>query len=414
MPSSKKKILFLVNGFPSHDNPSMCVFNLRAAEQLSKFVEVKVFVVHTWRPFKRLEDEHKYANYNVQHIYFPGVPFSHPRIPLSNIRLIYLLSTIFGLKTVYRQAPKKMDDYWLIHSVSADLPAFIAARWGRRYAVPHVTQIVGSDINVMLPMTHNIPGIRGWEESLSGVIANSQNIGSIFSKYYPNVQPVSVIYRGTDLCNYNPIVPSCELKNGYRGVRFLYLGGFPQSRGDSTANKKGGYTLVSAWHIYEKSFIDMDASLLLGGPATPNERLQLWQESLIDPSRVHILGSVKPADVPSIMRAVDAILIPSHNEGLPNVGMEAFACGRPVLGSNVGGIPELVRDGKEGMIVPVGDVDAWGKMLIWAASNRETLIYMGKSARHRAEKLFNSANYGKNLFEFYKRIVPFRKSEDLC
>ncbi len=405
MPSSKKKILFLVNGFPSHDNPSRCIFNLRAVKQLLEFVEVDVFVVHAWHPFRRLKGNNQYANCTLQHLYIPGVPFAHPSIPLSNTRFIYSLSTICSLKTVYRQAPKKIDDYWLIHSVSANLPAFIAAQWSKRFGVPHVTQLIGSDVNVMLPMIHNMRWIRGWEKSLCGVIADSQNIGSVFSKYYPNVRPVHVIYRGTDLCTYNPIGPSYEFKNAYRGVRFLYLGGFPQSRGDPTANKKGGYTLISAWRRYEKSFIDMDASLLLGGPETPNARLQFWQDSLIDPSRVHILGSVKPEDVPSIMRAADTILIPSPNEGLPNVGMEALACGKPVFGNDVGGIPELVRDNKVGILVSPNDIDAWGKALIKVASDKTTLVNMGKFARLQAENVFNSENYGQNIFEFYKEIV---------
>lgn len=403
MSSSKKKILFLANGFPRYDNPSRCVFNLRAVEQLSEFVEVKVLVIRAWRPFGRLKGAYRYANCNVQNLYLPVVPFAQPRIPLSNTRFMYFLSTIFSLKTVYRQAPKKIDDYWLIHSVSASLPAFIGALWSRRYGVPHVTQLIGSDVNVLLPKIYNMPRIKGWEKKISGVIANSRRLGVTFSKYYPNVRPIRVIYRGTDLDNFNPTGPSYKLKNAYKGVRFLYMGGFPQ---DTNANKKGGCTLMSAWHRYEKLLIYRDASLLLGGPCTPNSQLLSWRESLIDSNRVHILGVVEPSDVPLVMRAVDAILIPSLNEGMPNVGMEAIACGRPVLGSNVGGMPELVRDGLEGMLVDATDIDVWGKTLIWAASNREALINMGESARHRAIELFDSTSYGKCLYEFYKEIVP--------
>lgn len=64
-----------------------------------------------------------------------------------------------------------------------------------------------------------------------------------------------------------------------------------------------------------------------------------------------------------MIRACDVVVLPSLNEGLPNLAIEAQACGRPVLGTNAGGIPEAVLDGKTGIIVQKGDRDALSKGL---------------------------------------------------
>ena len=61
-------------------------------------------------------------------------------------------------------------------------------------------------------------------------------------------------------------------------------------------------------------------------------------------------------DVPEILRALNVLAIPStRHEGVPQIGLQALACGTAVVGSDVGGIPEIVREGETGRIFPVND-----------------------------------------------------------
>jgi glycosyltransferase involved in cell wall biosynthesis len=61
-------------------------------------------------------------------------------------------------------------------------------------------------------------------------------------------------------------------------------------------------------------------------------------------SAISWLGWKSPGDVAGIVAAADLLCLPSHMEGVPNAALEAFACGRPVVGTRVGGIPEVITD----------------------------------------------------------------------
>ena len=74
--------------------------------------------------------------------------------------------------------------------------------------------------------------------------------------------------------------------------------------------------------------------------------------------RVRFLGAGTREDVIGLFRGVDAALLTSAWENLPHTLLEALAVGTPVIATAVGGVPEVVHDGENGLLVPAGDVDA--------------------------------------------------------
>ncbi|MFH1071698.1 MAG: glycosyltransferase, partial [Candidatus Glassbacteria bacterium] len=73
--------------------------------------------------------------------------------------------------------------------------------------------------------------------------------------------------------------------------------------------------------------------------------------------KILFTGALPPEEIPALMRAADVFCLPSWREGWPNTVVEALACGLPVVATGVGGIPEMIREGENGLLVPLRD--AW-------------------------------------------------------
>lgn len=116
--------------------------------------------------------------------------------------------------------------------------------------------------------------------------------------------------------------------------------------------------------------------------------------------RLHLLGY--RSDVPDLLAAADVFVMPSLSEGMPMAMIEAMLAGKPIVASNVGGIPELIDTTEVGLLVPPRDVEALAHGLarvIHDASLREGL---GEAARARALEHFSASAMAERYLELYR------------
>ena len=123
-------------------------------------------------------------------------------------------------------------------------------------------------------------------------------------------------------------------------------------------------------------------------------------------SHFHFLGF--RADAPALIPAFDIVAVPSHVEPLGNATLEAMAVGVPVVGSRVGGIPEMVVDGETGRLVPPRDPVALAGAIGDLLADGDTRARFGHAARLRAESAFSLATHASRLQALYDEVLGRR------
>ena len=89
------------------------------------------------------------------------------------------------------------------------------------------------------------------------------------------------------------------------------------------------------------------------------------------------------------MRGLDMFVLPSLGEGIANTILEAMACGLAVVATDVGGNPELVQHGFNGLLVPAADPQALADAIVKLADDADLRLAMGKAGRQMAEQRFS-------------------------
>ncbi|UCE65065.1 MAG: N-acetyl-alpha-D-glucosaminyl L-malate synthase BshA [Candidatus Zixiibacteriota bacterium] len=142
--------------------------------------------------------------------------------------------------------------------------------------------------------------------------------------------------------------------------------------------------------------------ILVGdGPEAPNA-LSL-ADSLGLKDRVTFLGAQDMVE--SVLCKADLFLLPSASEAFGLAALEAMACGVPVVGSIVGGLPELVKNGDVGYLEPVGDVGAMARRSLEILTDGELHRKMSKRAREITVKKFTTEKVVGQYKEFYRKVL---------
>ena len=162
-----------------------------------------------------------------------------------------------------------------------------------------------------------------------------------------------------------------------RPLRFLFLG--------FLSLRKGLPLLLEAW---EKAGL-RDAELVLAGGIRPEHRHFLPQDNT-----VRYAGFVPRSALPSFLAQNDVNVLPSYSEGFAISLIEAMAAGLPIVATDHTGAPDIVSTGRDGFLMPVGDVEALVERLRWFAANREKIPAMSAAAKRKSEE-FTWKRYGE-------------------
>lgn len=148
------------------------------------------------------------------------------------------------------------------------------------------------------------------------------------------------------------------------------------------------------------------AELWVAGGGNRQEAFEIMAKKLGIAPRVRFFGQVDHSKIPSMMREANVIVVPSlKSEGAPTVIVEAMASGRPVIGTNVGGIPDLIQHGQTGAVVAPHDDGQLAKFIIEYLSNPELAARLGSQGRKQAEQHYAWSTVGKRYEEIFESCL---------
>lgn len=143
--------------------------------------------------------------------------------------------------------------------------------------------------------------------------------------------------------------------------------------------------------------------IALAGEGPLRDELQSTVRRLQLDGDVRFLG--ERSDARELMQAADFVVLPSRDEGLSNVVLEAMAAGRPVLATRVGGNPELVEDGATGILFDSGDAAALADALRRLAADPDLREHMGEAARARIGDRYSPSVLARDTLAVYRACL---------
>ena len=167
---------------------------------------------------------------------------------------------------------------------------------------------------------------------------------------------------------------------------------------------KGVETLVRAQEILSQR--DLQVRVLLAGAPDPSNPASIPEETLARWRRregLVLLGHVE--DVRTVWEQAHVAVLPSRREGLPKSLLEAAACGRPLIATDVPGCREIARHGTNGLLVPSDAPTALADAIERLMKDRELRLRLGSDARRIAVNEFSSARVAHDIVALYARLL---------
>ena len=341
--SSKRSLLIITNLYPVPWAPNRASFNRQQFALLAKEMPVNLIVLVGWLEWLK---HRKACKQDTSVNYCPY--FYLPKIGRRLVPFFQYLSLAFFIPWIKKQKPSTLLAAWAFPDAVA------VSMLNKHLKLPLLVKVHGTDINENIQFSARIKLIRRWLSHSKMIFCASKDLVSkLIGIGIPKAQ-VQVNYNGVNSEVFYPENKVITRKKSAK-VKLIFVG--------SIIKTKGIVELIEALPLVKAKYAEVELIVLGEGNlrATLNEKAMQLGVS----ENVIFKGSLPLNDVATYIRQADLLILPSYREGVPNVLLESFASGTPVVATRVGGIPEVVND-EVGVLVEKAQVKELGEAILKA------------------------------------------------
>ncbi|MFC1735699.1 glycosyltransferase [Candidatus Hydrogenedentota bacterium] len=319
--------------------------------------------------------------------------FSYRRIPVFRMPLYLISGMLAGLRAIRVQKSDVIVAHWLVPTGP------VAVLCGLLTRKPVVLLAHGTDV-----MTW---GRKAWLRPLFGflmrrsaaIVVNSEQVRDELVGLGADIEKTVIVRAcGVDTTLFSPdtdgTVVRQEFKIPSRNAVVLFVGGLNYCKAIDV--------LIHAF----AEVSDEKTKLLLVGSGDDRENLEKLAAELEISKNVIFAGSRPPEAIPGIMAASDIFVLPSRQEGMGLVVLEAMASGKPIVASRAGGIPSIVTDGTNGILFDTDDPDDLAEKLTSVLNDRALREELAVNARRSAIEKYSSDIQARILLDLLEKVAP--------
>ncbi len=367
------KILFISNLFPDATEPMRGIFNARSIKYLARLHEVRVISPRPTRgfpPFWSPTTVRARAEDKLFAPEFPPVSY----IPKIGSRWNHQLMAR-GLRDTVR-AIRAEYSFDVVLAAWAYPDGCAVAGLAAEMDFPFVIVAQGSDVHQYLKIPVRQRLIIEAFNRAAGVVTQSRMLAQMLAQAGVAETKLHTIYNGVEAEAFLPgdrLAARTELNLPATETILLYVGNFLPI--------KNPLLLLEAFAelIIRQPELRFRLVMIGDGPLRPQLEQRIQSNRLT--SQVTLAGRKSPAEVTRHMQAADLLCVPSDNEGVPNVLLEAFSCGLRAVATRVGGIPEILTEDLLGRLVerrkPLVMAQAISEVVSFPAQTEKITAYAG-------------------------------------
>ena len=339
------------------------------------------------------------------HIVSYAVPFRlrtfHPNVLIHEVEvasypLFKYPPYTLGLATKLAEvaAEHQLDIIHAHYAVPHAVSAFLAREILGGESPKVITTLHGTDITLVGADKSFHRVIRFAIESSDGVTAVSKYLRQRTADEFGTEHPVEVIYNFVDTARCRRSVDKCTRDHwAPNGEKILM----------HASNFRPVKRVSDVVRIFDRVQKKLPSKLLLVGQGPERLFVQQLVKELHLTEQVHFLGEQDYLE--SLLSCADLFVLPSEQESFGLVALEAMACEVPVLGTSIGGLPEVVVHGETGFLFPVGEIQQMADAAIELLSDPLRLERFRRSARAWAVERFDSEKIIPEYERFYQQVL---------